>query len=132
MNNNVKTKFVVILIVNITLLILLYKSYSQLDRFQEIIDNHSPISVKVLSISYHAKSSTTCDIIYNGKVYKNIEIPRNKIAKGTNDNDFYYDYENNTIFYKNDGTQAFTVLVVLFVISLFLWLLPSNKFKLTF
>ncbi len=129
--NKLRIKVVILLFVNIVLLLLLYKGYSQLDKFQGIIEKHSPVRVKILNINYHAKSSSTCDIIYNSRIYKNIDISQNKIVLGTNDSDFYYDSENDTIFYKNDGKAAFRVLVVLFVISLLLWLLPSNKFRLT-
>lgn len=131
MKNNLRIKVFVLTVVNIVLFTLLYKGFSQRNKFQEIINNQSPISARVINISYHAKSSTTCDIIYNNKKYENVEISRNKIVEGKNNTDFYYDSKEDSIFYKNNGKQAFNVFIILFIISLFLWFLPSNKFKLT-
>lgn len=91
MKKNLKIKVFVLVIVNMILFALLYKGYSQANRFQRIINSQSPISVRVINISYHAKSSTTCDIIYNDKRYKNVDISRKKIVEGKNDTDFYYD-----------------------------------------
>ena len=125
-------KVIVVLIVNSILLILLCRGYIQHDRFQSIVMNNIPIRVKVLSISFHAKSSTTADIFYKGELYKNIDVPKNKISEGLNDGDFFFDSTNNTIFYKDDGRHAVRVILLLFIMSLLLWFIPSKEFSLSY
>ena len=131
MKNTLMLKVRVIFIINSILLILLFRGYIQHDRFQCIIRNNTPIRVKVLSISFHAKSSTTADIFYKGELYKNIDVSRNKISEGLNDCDFFYDSANNTIFYKDDGRHALIVIRILFIMSLLLWFIPSKEFSLS-
>lgn len=132
MKNTLMLKVIVVLIVNSILLILLCRGYIQHDRFQSIVMNNIPIRVKVLSISFHAKSSTTADIFYKGELYKNIDVPKNKISEGLNDGDFFFDSTNNTIFYKDDGRHAVRVILLLFIMSLLLWFIPSKEFSLSY
>lgn len=132
MKKTLMLKVLVVFIINSILLNLFYQGYIQHDRYQSIVRNNTPISVKVLRIAFHAKSSTTAEVYYKGKVYKNIDVSRNKISEGLNDGDFFFDSTNNTIFYKDDGRHALIVIRILFIMSLLLWFIPSKEFSLSY
>ena len=87
MNN---LKFVTCSIINIFLLTIflqLFKSYAE---NEQIVKAQKPISVKILDVTYRAKSASTCKVEFDGKMYENISLP-NKVAVGKiNQSDFFY------------------------------------------
>jgi len=120
-----KLKIIICLISNITLLILFLVGFREIRKHNEIVSKNNPIEVKIIKINHSYKSSTTCSILFKGKKYENVHYPFNEES-------FYYDSENDEIFYKNDGKFALRVIFILFILSLFLWIILKEKFKLSY
>ena len=126
MNN---LKFVTCSIINIFLLTIflqLFKSYSE---NKQIVTAQKPITVKILDVTYRAKSASTCKVEFNGKTYENISLPKRVTVGKINQSDFFYNSLKNCIFIKNEGIGALYVTVTLFFLSIFLWFIPKDKFK---
>ena len=126
MNN---LKFVTCSIINIFLLTIflqLFKSYAE---NEQIVKAQKPISVKILDVTYRAKSASTCKVEFDGKIYENISLP-NKVAVGKiNQSDFFYNAVKKNIFIKDEGSGALYVSATLFFLSIFMWFIPKEKFK---
>lgn len=120
-----KLKTITCLILNITLLILFLIGFSEIRNQNEIVSTSKPITVKIIKINRSYKSSTTCSVLFNGKKYEKVHYPLNGES-------FYYDSKNDAIFYKDDGKFALQVTFVLFILSLLLWIIPKEKFKLSY
>ena len=122
-------KFAICVIVNIFLLTIflqLFKSYSE---NKQIVTAQKPITVKILDVTYRAKSASTCKVEFNGKTYENISLPKRVTVGKINQSDFFYNSLKNCIFIKNEGIGALYVTVTLFFLSIFLWFIPKDKFK---
>ena len=125
-----KLKIITCILVNLVLFYLLVEGFNEITNNKEIIKTNKPIAVKIIDINYGYKSRTTCDVEFDNKIYKKVSYPFNDHKIGSNnDKDFYYNKTNDTIFLKNQGKFALKVLIILFVLSLLLWFVPSSKYK---
>ena len=73
-------------------------AYFDIKNKENFIKYNKPIKVYILNINRFAKSSSTCDIKYNNRIYKGIPYP-GKLKEGEYSDDiFYYDEEEGAIF----------------------------------
>ena len=80
------------------------------------------IYIYILNIHRFAKSSSTCDIKYNNRIYKGIPYP-GKLKEGEHSDDiFYYDEEEDAVFVGKIEYKIIYILLCLSFFSLFLWL----------
>lgn len=124
-------KVVTCIIVHFFLLVLSISNYKLYQKKETIMENTSPIKVYIKDIHYRAKSSDTCDVIYNGKEYKDIIFYRNDVKMNTFNNHFYYDTEKDWIFCKGNEKTLMIAYLLAFVLSFLLWFLPKEKFRLS-
>lgn len=105
------------MLANICLFWLFIIGFNDFKNHKRIIKNNKP--VKVIGITYRAKSKTKCKVEYKNKVYNNISYPFGNIRIGTYDRKkFYYDEKNDKIFIKDEGFFAICVLIALCILSL--------------
>lgn len=124
-----KLKFVVCIIVNIGLFSLAAVGYKNVSRNKEIVKEQDPIIVKILEVTYRAKSASTCKVVFKNKVYNDVSLSKKAKVGDVNYSDFYYDAENDIVFYKDENIGALYVVFVLSFFSLLLWFIPKEKFK---
>lgn len=129
----ISLKIIVCLIVNVVLLYFSIIAYNEISRNEKIVKESNPITVKIIEINHNAKSKTFCTLLFNGKLYNKVHFPfRGLTINSINSEYFYYDKEKDEIFYKDDGKKAMYLLFSLLILSLFLWLIPKNKFKMSY
>lgn len=121
-------KFIVCIVCNISLLTAFFVGYKDINEKKEMIKNQKPVTVKILEIN-RGRSRSSCKVEFKDQIYDNIALPSNIKKGSTNKLNFYYDSKNEIIFSSNIGVHALKVIGVLFAISLFLWLIPKDKFK---
>lgn len=124
-----KLKFIVCVIINVAFFTLSIIGYNNISRNAEIVKMQSPITVKILDITYRAKSKSTCKVEFNNKTYDDINLPPGTKINSVNSVDFYYDAKRDSVFYKNESVGAIYVVIALSFLSLLLWLIPKEKFK---
>jgi hypothetical protein len=128
-----KTKIIVCVIVNIALFSLSLIAFNEIERHKKVVDESNPITIKVIDINHSAKSSTTCTVLFNNKLYDKVKFPFNGIKiNSINSEGFYYDKKKDEIFYKDIGTKTMYLVFSLSLLSLLLWFIPKNKFKLSY
>lgn len=121
-------KSIVCIICNSILLINLLIGYKDFSRKRTIINNEKPIEVIVKNI-YKGRSRYSCEVEYNGRIYKNIAVPNLEMQiNSINKRDFYFDNLKKEIISTNVGENGIIVGFVLFIFSLLLWLVPKKNF----
>ncbi|NRT13753.1 hypothetical protein HNP99_000078 [Flavobacterium sp. 28A] len=128
MSNFFTLKFIICIVCNISLLTTLFVGYKDINEKKGMIKNQKPVTVKILEI-HRGRSRSSCKVEFKYQIYDNIALPSNLKKGSTNKSNFYYDSKNDIIFSSNIGVHALNVIGVLFVLSLFLWLIPKEKFK---
>lgn len=124
-----KLKFIVCIIVNISLFSLAINGYNNISRNKEIVSKQNPVIVKILEVTYRAKSASTCKVAFKNKVYNDVSLPKKAKIGSLNFSDFYYDAAKDIVFYKDENIGAFYVVFALSFFSLLLWFVPEKKFK---
>ncbi|MFD2907180.1 hypothetical protein ACFSX9_00385 [Flavobacterium ardleyense] len=124
----IKLKFFVCITVNIVLFTLAIAGYKNIYKNKEIVQKQNPIVVKIVDITYRAKSASTCRVQYKNKDYNDISFSEKAKVGDVNYSDFYYDAENDLVFYKDENIGAFYVVLVMSFFSLLLWFIPKRKF----
>lgn len=125
----IKIKFFVCILINILLLTISIIGYQDILRKKEIVENQFPINVKVIDLTYRAKSQSTCELEYNNKIYKEVSLPQGIRINSVNNKDFYYDSVNDVVFCKEEKIGALYIVFGMFIFSFFLWFIPADKFK---
>lgn len=125
----IKIKFFVCVLINVLLLTISIIGYQDILKKKEIIENQNPITVKVIDLTYRAKSQSTCVIEYNNKIYKDVSLPRGVRINSINNKDFYLDSVNDIVFCKEEKIGALYIVFGMFIFSFFLWFIPAGKFK---
>lgn len=70
----IKLKFAVCIIINISLFTLAIVSYKNIFRNKEIVKKQNPIVVKIIDITYRAKSASTCKVKFKNKDYNDVSF----------------------------------------------------------
>ena len=97
-NSIMKIKNFIYFIFFIAISVFTASAYFDIKNKENFIKNNKPVKVYVLNIHRFAKSSSTCDIKYNNRIYKGIPYP-GKLKEGEYSDDiFYYDEEEGAIF----------------------------------
>ena len=95
-------------------------AYYDIKNKENFIKYNKPVKVYILNIHRFAKSSSTCDIKYNNRIYKGIPYP-GKLKEGEyNDNIFYYDEEEDAIFVGKIEYKIIYITVFIFLFSVFM------------
>lgn len=119
-------KSIILLIFNITLLYFVISGYKDIHRKQSIMSNQKPVTVQILDI-YGGRGRSSCKVKFNNHIYNNVTLPNLSLKIGaTNSIYFYYDREKDAVFSDNLQTRAINFLVILFIVSLLLWLVPKK------
>lgn len=124
-----KIKIIVCIVANIALFSLAAAGYTNVSRNTEIVTEQNPVEVKILDLTYRAKSASTCKVEYQNKIYDAISLPKGVKVGNVNDKDFYYDAEKDVVFYKDENIGALYIVSGLAFLSLLLWFVPKEKFK---
>ena len=97
-------------------------TYFDIKNKENFIKYNKPVKVYILNIHRFAKSSSTCDIKYNNRIYKGIPYP-GKLKEGEYSDDiFYYDEEEDAIFVGKIEYKIIYILLFLSFFFMFLWL----------
>ena len=95
-------------------------AYFDIKNKENYIKYNKPVKVYVLNIHRFAKSSSTCDIKYNNRIYKEIPYP-GKLKEGEyNDDIFYYDEEEDAVFVGKIEYKIIYLIVFIFLLSVFM------------
>lgn len=96
-------------------------AYFDIKNKENFIKYNKPVKVYILNIHRFAKSSSTCDIKYNNRIYKEIPYP-GKLKEGEYSDDiFYYDEEEDAIFVGKIEYKIYIYLTVfVFLLSVFM------------
>lgn len=102
-------------------------AYFDIKNKENFIKNNKPVKVYILNIHRFAKSSSTCDIKYNNRIYKGIPYP-GKLKEGEyNDDIFYYDKEKDILFVGKIEYKIVYILSCLSFFFLLLWIKNIRK-----
>ena len=124
-----KLKFIVCIIINILLFSFAIIGYNQISGNKDVVKTQNPVTVRILDITYRAKSQSTCNVEFDNKTYYNVGLPSEAKINNINKKDFYYDTKRNVVFYKKENFGSIYVVFGLSFLSLLLWLIPSKKFN---
>lgn len=105
----------------IIIVVFTLNTYYDIRNKELFIKNNKPVSVRIISISKYAKSSSTCDIEYNNKLYKDIPYPGG-LKIGEYSDIFYYNKEKDIIFSNKIEYNIVYVLCGLSIFFFFLWI----------
>lgn len=96
-NSIMKIKNYIYFIFFIAISVFTASAYFDIKNKENFIKYNKPVKVYILNIHRFAKSSSTCDIKYNNRIYKGIPYP-GKLKEGEYSDDiFYYDEEEDAI-----------------------------------
>ena len=106
----------------LAVLVFTVSAYVDIKNKEDFIKYNDPVKVYILNIYRFAKSSSTCDIKYNNRIYKGIPY-LGKLKEGEYSDDiFYYDEEEDAIFVGKIEYKIIYILLCLSFFFLFLWL----------
>ena len=121
-NSIMKIKNYIYFIFFIVISVFTASAYFDIKNKENFIKYNKPVKVYILNIHRFAKSSSTCDIKYNNRIYKGIPYP-GKLKEGEYSDDiFYYDEEEDAIFVGKIEYKIIYILLCLSFFFLFLWL----------
>ncbi len=72
----------------LAVLVFTVSAYVDIKNKEDFIQYNNPVKVYILNIHRFAKSSSTCDIKYNNRIYKEIPYP-GKLKEGEYNDDIY-------------------------------------------
>jgi len=111
-NSIMKIKNSIYFIFFIAISVFTASTYFDIKNKENFIKYNKPVKVYILNIHRFAKSSSTCDIKYNNRIYKGMY----------NDDIFYYDEEEDAIFVGKIEYKIIYILLFLSFFFMFLWL----------
>ena len=116
-----------IIIVQTLLLVFSIYLYKMMLNERRMIKNNGTIKVYIMQVKDKGKYGVKYNVKYQDKIYYNIVgLDRNLKENSYDTQNFYYDNENNTIFFKEKNLPAFNVTIFLFLLSFVLWFLPES------
>lgn len=116
-----------IIIVQTLLLVFSIYLYKMMLNERRMIKNNGTIKVYIMQVKDKGKYGVKYNVKYQDKIYYNIVgLDRNLKENSYDTQNFYYDNENNTIFFKEKNLPAFNVTIFLFLLSFVLWFLPER------
>lgn len=127
-------KISIIIVQTLLLIFSIYLYKMKLDERRKI-KNNGTIKVYIMQVKdkgkygvkYNVKYGVKYNVKYQDKIYYNIVgLDRNLKENSYDTQNFYYDNENNTIFFKEKNLPAFNVTIFLFLLSFVLWFLPER------
>ena len=119
-------KISIIIVQTLLLIFSIYLYKMKLDERRKI-KNNGTIKVYIMQVKDKGKYGVKYNVKYQDKIYYNIVgLDRNLKENSYDTQNFYYDNENNTIFFKEKNLPAFNVTIFLFLLSFVLWFLPER------
>lgn len=124
-------KRISIIIIQILLLMFNIFLYKNIQNEKYYIEKYGLVKVLIIKIKNKGKYGTKYNIKYQNEIYYDVVGLGANLRENTFDTlNFYYNKDENKIYFKGKNNNVFNVMSVLFVLSFLLWFIPKEKFSL--